>query len=193
MILPDERQEDYDKIQAGWRAEFEPEGYQEERLLEILIMNDWLLRRAQRRLMEADASGDEREMERRDRRKTRAEAAFYRAWNALQGLRKDIMRRELALIRSHAKVAQLEALMKETEPNQTPVAQTVLPSAALQARAGQTTEPDGPPQQALSGEKLKSQALQSFSNRADKDKIAFRTGRSNKDIFVPHRDHAASP
>src|SRR5579862_2449098 len=56
LILPDECQEDFDQIHNGWMAEFEPEGYQEQRLLEILILNDWHLQRAQLRLWEAEAA-----------------------------------------------------------------------------------------------------------------------------------------
>src|SRR5579862_3355864 len=75
LLLPDECQEDFDRIHNGWMAEFEPEGYQEERLVEMLILNDWLLQRAQRRLWEAEAAlcagpeqpmeGDNRELWRR--------------------------------------------------------------------------------------------------------------------------------
>ncbi|HZQ52943.1 MAG TPA: hypothetical protein VFB14_12140 [Bryobacteraceae bacterium] len=56
LILPDECQEDFDQIHDGWMAEFEPEEYQEMRLVEILILNDWHLQRAQMRLWEAEAA-----------------------------------------------------------------------------------------------------------------------------------------
>ena len=89
-ILPDERQEDYDRIDQGWKAEYEPEGYMEERLVEILIENDWFLRRTMRRLDEAEANDGNVEL--MLRYKTTAERAFYRSLNAVQQLRKDRIR-----------------------------------------------------------------------------------------------------
>ena len=127
LILPDECQEDFDRISNGWTAEFEPEGYQEERLVEMLILNDWLLQRAQRRLWEAEralCAGPEEsldndrteireaqkqhDLELKQRYKTSCERAFYRAWTALQGLRKDMERRQLALARLDAVKRKLE-------------------------------------------------------------------------------------
>lgn len=92
VMLPGEQQEDYDRIQRGWMAEFEPEGYMQERLVEILIENDWFLKRAVRRLQEAEAA--ERDVDLRLRHKYAAERAFYRSLNALQQLRKDLMRQD---------------------------------------------------------------------------------------------------
>jgi hypothetical protein len=89
-ILADERQEDYDEIAHGWKEEYEPEGYMEERLVEVLVENDWMLRRVMRRL-------DETELGTHDfdlllRYKVTAERAFYRSLNAVQQLRKDRIR-----------------------------------------------------------------------------------------------------
>jgi hypothetical protein len=136
LILPDECQEDFDQIRDGWMAEFEPEGYQEQRLVEILILNDWHLQRAQLRLWEAEAAlcaGPEEPLERDDRElwdarmqhdlelkqryKTCCERAFYRAWSVLQGLRKDIERHQVALTRLERQIhklqSQSEALKKK--------------------------------------------------------------------------------
>ncbi|MBV8553190.1 MAG: hypothetical protein JOY54_17980 [Acidobacteriaceae bacterium] len=102
IILPGESREEYDEIFFGWWNEYEPEGYAEERLVKLLISNDWFLKRAMRKLEEAEAAvlgrdagpQDWSEAERAhlqcmQRYKTAAERAFYRSLNAVQGLRKD--------------------------------------------------------------------------------------------------------
>ena len=126
--LPDEYRQRYEAIAAGWRAEFEPAGYQETRLVDILIQNDWLLvsgppvdalalptriQQNEQRLLEAEAllcngAGDEQEMEAKQRRKAAAERSFYRVWNALQGLRKELMRNEWMLAKMEHKLFQSE-------------------------------------------------------------------------------------
>ncbi len=112
-------------------------GYQEERLVEILILNDWLLQRAQRRLWEAEAAlcagpdqaldGDNRELwvaqkqhdlELKQRYKTSCERAFYRAWGVLQGLRKDIERHQVALARLEAEKQKLERQLEAWKKKQ---------------------------------------------------------------------------
>jgi hypothetical protein len=126
-VLPNESQEDFNRVWSGWMAEFEPEGHQEVRLVEILILNDWHLQRAQRRLWEAEAAlcagpeeplqGDDLELweaqmqhnlDLKQRYKTSCERAFYRAWSVLHGLRKDMERREVALARLEAVKQKLE-------------------------------------------------------------------------------------
>ncbi len=98
-ILPDETREGYDDTRDGWMAAFEPEGYHETRLVEQLILNDWLLKRANRRLLatEAEDPGLDREhrIELILRYKTTNERAFYRALSAIEGLRKDILRERI--------------------------------------------------------------------------------------------------
>ncbi len=95
LILADERQEDFDKVAEGWSKEFEPEGYQEERLVEILVRNDWFFQRADRLWQEAQASGDDQHtLELMQRYRTTAERSFFRALGALRGLRKDLMRED---------------------------------------------------------------------------------------------------
>ncbi len=105
-LLGDETQDQYDAVVEGWSKQFEPADYQEEKLVETLIFNDWMHQRAQRWLLEGEASmverfgvdplhwpGEQRHsLELVQRYKTTAERAFYRSWSALQGLRKDIMR-----------------------------------------------------------------------------------------------------
>ncbi len=117
LIMSDESQEDYDRVKAGWRQEFEPEGYQEERLITNLIVNDWTLSRGQRRMMEAEtAAGEEglptadeqHEMDLMLRYKTTAERAFYRAWEAMRGLRKDIMRENKEHIQLQTEIGKLK-------------------------------------------------------------------------------------
>lgn len=91
-ILPGEQQEDYDRIRRHWVNEFEPDGYMEERLVGILIENDWFLQRAVRRLHEAETA--QYDVELRLRNKYAAERSFYRSLNELWRLRKDLMRLE---------------------------------------------------------------------------------------------------
>ena len=52
LILEGESQEEYDAMAAAWREEFEPEGASGERLIQGVILNDWLLRRAESRYLE---------------------------------------------------------------------------------------------------------------------------------------------
>jgi hypothetical protein len=47
LLIGDERQEDFDRLAAGWRAEYEPEGQAGESLIERVILGDWFLRRAE--------------------------------------------------------------------------------------------------------------------------------------------------
>lgn len=106
LILEDERQEDFDGLAAGWRAEYGDEGQAAESLLERVILNDWFLRRAERRHIEAEADlgavhplewteEQHHQIELYLRYKTSAERSFYRALSALRGLRKDKIREEL--------------------------------------------------------------------------------------------------
>jgi len=100
-MLADEHQEEYDALEQGWRRYFQPVNYQEEKLLETLIRNDWLHRRAERRYLQAEAnltfrSGteggrwsieDQQRLELMQHYTLSAERAFYRAWAALHRLR----------------------------------------------------------------------------------------------------------
>jgi hypothetical protein len=106
VIVGDERQEDFDRLAAGWRAEYEPEGQAGESLLERVILNDWLLRRAEGQYLDAESVLAEVDpLERTDeqqhktqlylRYRTTAERSFYRAFYALRGLRKDKVKEEL--------------------------------------------------------------------------------------------------
>jgi hypothetical protein len=103
LVLADESEEQYQETRRGWLKSFEPKGYHEMRLVEQLILNDWLLKRANRRLLEAEADVDaendtencEHRMELMQRYKTTAERSFYRALAAAEALRKDQLREEL--------------------------------------------------------------------------------------------------
>ena len=106
LILPDEAEDDYRLTREGWFDEFRPETFREERLVDLLVQADWFLRRAQRRMEEAEAAvvGEEntnpagwtaeqvRTVELMQRYKTTAERAFYRALNACEQTRKDNVR-----------------------------------------------------------------------------------------------------
>jgi hypothetical protein len=99
LLLAGESEETYQETRRGWLKSFEPTGYHEERLVEQVILNDWLLRRANRRMLEAEAAVDaenyEDRIERVQRYKTSAERAFYRALAAVESLRKDQLRERL--------------------------------------------------------------------------------------------------
>jgi hypothetical protein len=108
VIIGDERQEDFDRLAAGWRAEFEFEGQAAESLLGRVILEDWFLRRAEGVYMDAEAELAEvhplnrtaeqhAQMQLYLRYKTTAERSFYRAYYALRGLRKDKLKEELDL------------------------------------------------------------------------------------------------
>lgn len=113
-ILPDERQEDYDKVAYGWKAEYEPEGYMEERLVELLIENDWMLRRVMRRLKETEEGTHDFDL--MLRYKTTAERSFYRSLNAVQQLRKDRIRMDKILRDVSKELQQAQAELDKRPP-----------------------------------------------------------------------------
>jgi hypothetical protein len=109
IIIGEEKQEDFDRLAAGWRAEYEPDGQAAESLLKRVILADWFLERAESAYMEMEAElGDvplltrtaeqQRQLELYLRYKTSAERSFYRAFQALRGLRKDRNREELQIV-----------------------------------------------------------------------------------------------
>lgn len=106
VLVGDERQEDFDRLAAGWRAEYEPEGQAAESLIQRVILTDWFLRRAETAYMDAESELSQLHPLDRSadqharillylRYKTTAERSFYRAYNALRGLRKDKIKEEL--------------------------------------------------------------------------------------------------
>ncbi len=113
LILPTESQEDFDRVVEEWRREFEPEGYQEERLVEILIQNDWFLRRADKAWHAGQVEGnDQHTLELMQRYRTTAERSFYRAWGAVRSLRKDLMREDDGNRKRAIREIRLEADLK---------------------------------------------------------------------------------
>ncbi len=50
-ILADETREDYEETRLGWLKKYTPDDYHEARLVDQLILNDWLLQRANRRIL----------------------------------------------------------------------------------------------------------------------------------------------
>ena len=122
-ILEDESQAEYDRLVDGWYEQWEPADFQEYKLVNTLIRNDWWHQRAERRLLEAEAhiadkSGvnpqdwtaeEQHLLEKMQRYKTTTERAFYRAWSALQGLRKDVMRNDDQKAKMHLQLEVLRA------------------------------------------------------------------------------------
>ncbi len=95
LVLPWEQQADFDRVVEGWRKEFEPEGYHEERLVEILVRNDWFFRRADLRWQKAEAAeADDHTLALMQRYRTTAERSFFRALGAVRTLKKDLMKLE---------------------------------------------------------------------------------------------------
>jgi hypothetical protein len=117
LLIGGERQEDFDRLAAGWREEYEPEGQAAESLIERVILGDWFLRRAEDACMEAEAELAETPFAEQTeeqhakvqlylRYKTTAERSFYRAFYALRGLRKDKFKEEVDLMRVREVVRQ---------------------------------------------------------------------------------------
>ncbi|MBV9083033.1 MAG: hypothetical protein JOZ62_10175, partial [Acidobacteriaceae bacterium] len=116
VILSDESQAEYDALRAGWFEEYEPGTFASESLIDKLVLEDWLLKRAERRVVEAEerleASGDamqwteeqHKHLQLMHRYKTTAERAFYRSWRAVEQLRGSRMREAFAMerMREHA-------------------------------------------------------------------------------------------
>ena len=116
-FIEGETEEQFQVVRQHWIEQFGPEGYQEERLVEILVWNDWFLQRAERNLQETEAAafGADgwtaellHQVQLMQRYKTTAERSFYRAWSALRGLEKDIHRERIEEIRRNAKIKCLE-------------------------------------------------------------------------------------
>ena len=136
LIVGDERQEDFDQLAAGWRAEYEPEGQAAESLMERVILNDWLLRRGERchldaewelaELQASEAAAEEIEKQHQKvqlylRYKTTAERSFYRAFYAVRGLRKDKVREELDVEKFRKEIQRMareEAAIADREAQQ---------------------------------------------------------------------------
>ena len=131
VIIGEERQEDFDRLAAGWRADFDYEGQAAESLLERVILEDWFLRRAVGVYMDAEAELAEvhpldrteeqhAQMQLYLRYKTTAERSFYRAYYALRGLRKDKLKEELDLNKWRQKMDEyaVDALEKASAERQ---------------------------------------------------------------------------
>ncbi len=128
-ILADESQEDFDDVERGWWTQFAPEDYEEDKLVRTLVLNDWLHQRAERRLLQVEATiaevsgidptqwtADQRhQIELIQRYKTTAERAFYRALAALQGLRRDFRRLQREVARLEAENRRLGGKLTSVE------------------------------------------------------------------------------
>jgi hypothetical protein len=134
LILAGETQEEYDETRTGWLEKYTPADYHETRLVEQLILNDWMLQRANNRLLEAEAAEwtaeQKHNIELAMRYKTMHERAFYRSLNALEGLRKDLLRENFLAMRvANQQKEKIEALEKDlaerpAKPAEAPVAKT---------------------------------------------------------------------
>jgi hypothetical protein len=107
-LLPNETEGEYEAVAAKWRKQFPPDDFQTEKLVDTLILNDWLHRRAQRWQTEVEASlveadgpdpmhwSDEHrhKLELAQRYRGTAERAFYRSFNMLRELRREKRREE---------------------------------------------------------------------------------------------------
>lgn len=127
LILPDENADEYAEVRRGWCEEYQPEGHAENTLVEEVISAEWGLRRAKRRVMAAEEAAEQEwteeskhHLELMQRYKTAAERSFFRAWNAVQSLRKDRLRMWEKDKKIDEKFEQLtseiEKLRKQNEP-----------------------------------------------------------------------------
>jgi hypothetical protein len=155
LILPDESQEDFDRLAAGWRAEYGDDGQATTSLLERVIQNDWFLQRAERRYMEEEAElaakagvsavgwseEQHHKLELFLRYKTGAERSFYRAFHSLRGLRKDKIKEELDLDKVREEVLECarEAVTKAHQEMQQEQAEQARVAAADPARRSKDT------------------------------------------------------
>jgi hypothetical protein len=99
-LLPDETQEEFDAVEAGWNQQFQPSDFQQQTLVKSLVLNDWLRRRAERWLLTTEAAviaasgpnpldwtAEQRQrMELGQRYKGTADRAFHRTLSLLQKL-----------------------------------------------------------------------------------------------------------
>ncbi|MDQ2841744.1 MAG: hypothetical protein M3Y72_12030 [Acidobacteriota bacterium] len=121
--------EEYEEMRSGWLDELEPEGYQLKTLVDVMIHNHWLLMRPQRRLQETEmaiageddpnpaewTAAQEHKIELMQRYKTTAERAFFKSWNTVQNLRKDMLRDKLKMAEMSSKIEDLEAKLGKVE------------------------------------------------------------------------------
>ncbi len=151
-ILADETREDYEETRLGWLKKYTPADYHETRLVDQLILNDWLLQRANRRILAAEAAlvgeedtchpatwtaEQEHKIELVMRYKTTQERAFYRSLNALEGLRKDLMREEQVAMRVvNQQKKEIETLEKELAER--PAKPAEAPGASVKSEAALT-------------------------------------------------------
>ncbi len=133
LILPGESQEQFDDVWNGWWTEYEPEGYAEERLVTLLIHNDWFLQRAMRALAEAEAQlfgkeglepadwtdAQRAHLQVMQRYKTTAERSFYRSLAAVQGLRRDRVYMLKESTRQERRIRELEREYEELKNHAT--------------------------------------------------------------------------
>ncbi len=159
VVLPQESEEEYQKAVRGWNDYWQPADYQEEKLVETLILNDWLHRRAQRWQLAAEArvmgengpdpmdwpAEQQRKLEAAQRFKAAAERAFFRAWSALRGLGKDIMRdnRREAALQHKVDILEVQKEALKAKAEQTaPKAKSEAALTPAQNRLVKPPEPD---------------------------------------------------
>ncbi len=136
-VLADETAEDYRRHYDGWLGQLEPQNFMEEQLVEQVILNSWLMKRATRRAMENEGAvaGDketqhaadwseaqEHKLELMQRYKTSAERAFYKSLEVFRRLRKDYVKSELLHVKKDSLIESLQKRVDELTPR-APVAQ----------------------------------------------------------------------
>lgn len=134
LLVGDEKQEDFDRLDAAWRGKYEMDGQDGESLLSRVVLNDWLLQRAERNYLNVEAGlGDidplewtleqHKKLELFQRYKTTAERAFARFYNMLRGLRKDRMKEEFSLDNVRKVMERIARESKEKEESKKEEAQ----------------------------------------------------------------------
>ena len=107
-LAADETAEQYDEHCRNWRESLNPQSFLEEQLVEQLILNSWLMLRANRRNSAVDGQeSDPHQIELMQRYKTTAERAFSRSWAAVRQLKNDLLKLHV----------QVEQLLKQSAEN----------------------------------------------------------------------------
>ncbi len=118
LVLEDETLDDYNRHYDGWLYDFPTESFTQRELLEQVILNAWLMKRATRRGIDLEATvssnpadwtaEQEHKLELMQRYKGAAERAFYRSLAVLRQLDKDLVRHDLLVKKLNSEITELE-------------------------------------------------------------------------------------
>ncbi len=126
LVLEDETLDDYNRHYDGWLYDFPTESFTQRELLEQVILNAWLMKRATRRGIDLEATvssnpaewtaEQEHKLELMQRYKGSAERAFYRSLAVLRQLDKDLVRHDLLVKKLNSEITELEKKVARQAP-----------------------------------------------------------------------------